>query len=353
MASLEVVLGVVAAVVLLGVLAVRASVRLGLPSLLIYLAIGILLEGHQPRRHAHHGDAERQHGDGDRGRHRRHGRQRGRHRRDAARPRSTAATRPWRSRWRSTRSAGSPSNALFNLIDAILGDPLISTAFKGEDPALALATVTGTTLSATGAVTVAATNRAALNATVSNAAASTAGGAVQRQGHGGRRDRGVQQGLQRRPRDARRRRGHAGRRGRGHARATTASIHANIKVVASSITTNNGGTAVLQQEINNFKSRRGLPDHGRPPGHPPRPDRAHAGRQGLRVDGRRRAGRPGGRRLHRPRPVEAGARHPARAAGHQLHAVAVDRDRRRGSAQRRPRRRQRDAEEPRASPPAR
>jgi potassium/hydrogen antiporter len=43
MASLEVVLGVVAAVVLLGVLAVRASVRLGLPSLLIYLGIGILL----------------------------------------------------------------------------------------------------------------------------------------------------------------------------------------------------------------------------------------------------------------------------------------------------------------------
>ena len=43
MASLEVVLGAAAAVVLLGVLAVRASVRLGLPSLLLYLAIGILL----------------------------------------------------------------------------------------------------------------------------------------------------------------------------------------------------------------------------------------------------------------------------------------------------------------------
>ena len=43
MASLEVVLGVAAAVVLLGVLAVRASVRLGLPSLLLYLGIGILL----------------------------------------------------------------------------------------------------------------------------------------------------------------------------------------------------------------------------------------------------------------------------------------------------------------------
>ena len=43
MASLEVILGVAAAVVLLGVLAVRASVRLGLPSLLLYLGIGILL----------------------------------------------------------------------------------------------------------------------------------------------------------------------------------------------------------------------------------------------------------------------------------------------------------------------
>jgi cell volume regulation protein A len=43
MASLEVLLGAGAAVVLLGVLAVRVSVRLGLPSLLLYLAIGILL----------------------------------------------------------------------------------------------------------------------------------------------------------------------------------------------------------------------------------------------------------------------------------------------------------------------
>jgi potassium/hydrogen antiporter len=43
MASLEMTLGVVAAVVLLGVFAVRVSVRLGLPSLLLYLAIGILL----------------------------------------------------------------------------------------------------------------------------------------------------------------------------------------------------------------------------------------------------------------------------------------------------------------------
>ena len=43
MASLELLLGAAAAVVLLGVLAVRASVRLGLPSLLLYLGIGVVL----------------------------------------------------------------------------------------------------------------------------------------------------------------------------------------------------------------------------------------------------------------------------------------------------------------------
>lgn len=43
MVSLEVLLGVVAAVVLIGVLAVRVSVRLGMPSLLLYLGIGLLL----------------------------------------------------------------------------------------------------------------------------------------------------------------------------------------------------------------------------------------------------------------------------------------------------------------------
>jgi potassium/hydrogen antiporter len=41
--SLEVLLGIVAGVLLVGVVAVRVSVRLGLPSLLLYLGIGILL----------------------------------------------------------------------------------------------------------------------------------------------------------------------------------------------------------------------------------------------------------------------------------------------------------------------
>ncbi|GEL19463.1 potassium/proton antiporter [Pseudonocardia asaccharolytica] len=43
MASLEILLGAIAAVVLLGVVAVRVSVRLGLPSLLLYLGIGMVL----------------------------------------------------------------------------------------------------------------------------------------------------------------------------------------------------------------------------------------------------------------------------------------------------------------------
>jgi potassium/hydrogen antiporter len=43
MPSLELMLAIVAGVVLLGVLAVRLSVRLGLPSLLIYLGMGVLL----------------------------------------------------------------------------------------------------------------------------------------------------------------------------------------------------------------------------------------------------------------------------------------------------------------------
>ncbi len=41
--SLEILLGIVAAVVLIGVVAVRVSVRIGLPSLLLYLGIGVLL----------------------------------------------------------------------------------------------------------------------------------------------------------------------------------------------------------------------------------------------------------------------------------------------------------------------
>ena len=62
-----------------------------------------------------------------------------------------------------------PSNLLFNLVDAILGDPLTSTAFNGDaTPSAARAFIRDTTVTATGALTVAATQAAKLTATAGN-----------------------------------------------------------------------------------------------------------------------------------------------------------------------------------------
>ena len=68
-------------------------------------------------------------------------------------------------------------NILFNLIDTLLGDTLLSdVAFDGNDVAEALATITDSTVTAaTGDVTVRADQATRLNATVSNAATSDAG----------------------------------------------------------------------------------------------------------------------------------------------------------------------------------
>ena len=66
------------------------------------------------------------------------------------------------------------SNVLFNTIDAILGDPLISGALGGEQPAEAVASVVNSKLHVGGNATVLADNDAALNATLSNAATSNA-----------------------------------------------------------------------------------------------------------------------------------------------------------------------------------
>ncbi|MBK9697552.1 MAG: hypothetical protein IPO80_09280 [Propionibacteriaceae bacterium] len=60
------------------------------------------------------------------------------------------------------------SNILFNALDALLGDPLISTAFDGEQPADALAYLRNTTVDAGGAITVTATSAAQLNAVAGN-----------------------------------------------------------------------------------------------------------------------------------------------------------------------------------------
>ena len=61
-----------------------------------------------------------------------------------------------------------PSNILFNAVDALLGDPLISSAFNGEQPAYAQAYIRNTPVDAGGALTVTAVSAAQLNAVAGN-----------------------------------------------------------------------------------------------------------------------------------------------------------------------------------------
>ncbi|MGB7962693.1 MAG: hypothetical protein WCF12_07000, partial [Propionicimonas sp.] len=65
-----------------------------------------------------------------------------------------------------------PSATFFALIDAIIGDPLISEAYAGENPIATLAAITGTPLTVAGDLTVAALTDARINALVSNSATS-------------------------------------------------------------------------------------------------------------------------------------------------------------------------------------
>ena len=58
-------------------------------------------------------------------------------------------------------------NFLFNTVDAILGDPLISNALGGQQPAEAFAYVVNSDVTSAGGLTVTADNAAQLNATVS------------------------------------------------------------------------------------------------------------------------------------------------------------------------------------------
>ncbi|MGB7964549.1 MAG: hypothetical protein WCF12_16525, partial [Propionicimonas sp.] len=60
------------------------------------------------------------------------------------------------------------SNLLFDAVDALLGDPLISSAFSGEQPADALAYLRNTTVVASGDITVTAVSAAQLNAVAGN-----------------------------------------------------------------------------------------------------------------------------------------------------------------------------------------
>ena len=142
-------------------------------------------------------------------------------------------------------------NILFNLVDTILGDPLIAAALNGEDPSLVSATITNSTIDAGGDINVIAIGAALLNATVSNAADSTASALfnatgkaigltvaqnkVSSQAIATIEDSEVTAGGDLTVRAA-----------------DEAGIFSNIKIVSSSQTTNDGGAAVLQDEINNF-----------------------------------------------------------------------------------------------------
>ena len=142
-------------------------------------------------------------------------------------------------------------NILFNLADAILGSPMIAGALDGEDPSLVSATITSSTIDAGGDVTVSADGAALLNATVSNAADSAASALFNATGKaigiavaqnkvstkslatitGGSATAGGDLAVTARD---------------------EAGIFSNVKIVSSSQTTNDGGTKVLQDEINNF-----------------------------------------------------------------------------------------------------
>ena len=143
-----------------------------------------------------------------------------------------------------------PQNVLFNAIDALLGDPLLSEAFDGEQPARAVALVDDATIAA-GALTVEAVDAAKINATVSNAAESVASalyGAVGKVGGFILASNKVSSSAQATLEDSTVDVTGALR----VAASDDAGIFANVKFLASSVTTNDGGVAVLQGTYNNF-----------------------------------------------------------------------------------------------------
>ena len=148
-------------------------------------------------------------------------------------------------------------NLLFNIVDAVLGDPLLAEAFNGMDPASTSAKVWDTTVVLTGGLSVIADNAAQLNATVSNAATSAASalfGASGSAGGGLLASNKVASSatalLGFTTRDPSRTTREVSAAGSVVVSATDSSgIYANIKLVSSSTTANDGGASILQQVI--------------------------------------------------------------------------------------------------------
>ena len=76
--------------------------------------------------------------------------------------------------WRSTASGWEPQNLLFNTLDALLGDPLISDAMDNGEGAGAKAYLLDSTVAATGQLSVTATNAGAISSDISNTSTSNA-----------------------------------------------------------------------------------------------------------------------------------------------------------------------------------
>ncbi len=140
-------------------------------------------------------------------------------------------------------------NFIFNAVDALLGDPLIAGAFNGEQPAEATAIVRNSTVRGT-SLAITADNAAQLNATISNAAESAASALWKATGKaigGLLASNKVSSAATARLENS------TASPLTGAvtiAAADDAGVFANVLIVSSSITSNDGGAAVLQQEIN-------------------------------------------------------------------------------------------------------
>ncbi len=141
-----------------------------------------------------------------------------------------------------------PQNFLFNLIDTLLGDPLIAVALDGEEPSAVSASISNSTIAAGGDVRVSADGAAGLNATVSNAADSTAAALFNATGE----SVGIVIAQNKVASSATASVSDVGATVAGELAVTAsdeAGVYSNIKLVSSSSTqSNNGGTAVLQDE---------------------------------------------------------------------------------------------------------
>ena len=157
-------------------------------------------------------------------------------------------------------------NILFNTIDALIGSPEVSEAFGNEQPAEAIAYIKNSTINSGGDLTLSGVTETQLNATVSNAAESTASALYGANGMsaGGILSSNMVSSVARAYIDnseAPQADVNVGG-GVNLTAEDNAGIYANSKVVSSSMTTNDGGAAVLSETLTDFIKADYLSDEG-------------------------------------------------------------------------------------------